>query len=70
MKKSNRIIVQNIPISVTSKEFDDYISLTDMAAAKSEQSKASDVIKNWMRNRMTLEFLGTWEQMYTLSRGV
>ena len=64
MKKSNRIIVQNIPISVTSKEFDDYISLTDMAAAKSEQSKASDVIKNWMRNRMTLEFLGTWEQMY------
>lgn len=64
MKKNNVITVQNIPISVTSKEFSDYICITDMASAKSEQSKASDVIKNWLRNRMTLEFLGTWEQMY------
>ena len=23
-----------------------------------------DVIKNWLRNRNTLEFLGTWEQIY------
>ena len=26
--------------------------------------RAADVIKNWIRNRSTLEFLGTWEQIY------
>ncbi len=25
--------------------------------------RAADSIKNWIRNRTTLEFLGTWEQM-------
>ena len=35
-----------------------------MAAAKSDYSRAADVIKNWLRNRNTLEFLGTWEQIY------
>ena len=34
-----------------------------MAAAKSSESRAADVIKNWLRNRGTLEFLGTWEQI-------
>ena len=62
---SNKIItVQNIPITVTSKEMDDYICITDIAAAKAEQSRAADVVKNWLRNRNTLEFLGTWEQIY------
>ena len=28
--------------------------------------RAADIIKNWIRNRTTLEFLGTWEQMYNL----
>jgi hypothetical protein len=39
----------------------DYICITDMATAKSDNSRAADVIKNWLRNRNTLEFLGTWE---------
>lgn len=44
---SNKIItVQNIPITVTSKEMDDYICITDIAAAKAEQSRAADVVKN------------------------
>ena len=38
--------------------------ITDIAAAKSDDSRAADVIKNWMRNRNTLEFLGAWEQIY------
>ena len=29
-----------------------------------DESRAADVIKNWMRNRNTLEFLGAWEQIY------
>lgn len=43
---------------------DDYICITDMAAAKSEQSRAADVVRNWLRNRTTLEFLATWEEIY------
>ena len=42
----------------------DYICLTDMAKARSDASRAADVIKNWLRSRTTLEFLGTWEVMY------
>ncbi len=62
---SNRIImVQDIPITVASNEADDYICITDIAGAKSEQSRAADVIRNWLRNRSTLEFLSTWEQIY------
>ena len=32
--------------------------------AKEGDSRAADIIKNWIRNRATLEFLGTWEEMY------
>jgi hypothetical protein len=42
----------------------DYISLTDMASAKDGDSRAADVIKNWIRNRYTIEFLGTWEMIH------
>ena len=42
----------------------DYICLTDMAGAKSDEVRAADVIKNWLRNRYTIEFLGTWEQIH------
>lgn len=31
---------------------------------KSDASRAADVIKNWIRTRSTLEFLGTWEKIY------
>ena len=54
----------DIPITVSEADIDDYICITDMAAAKSDISRAADVIKNWLRNRNTLEFLGTWEQIY------
>ncbi len=40
----------------------EYISLTDIAKYKSEAP--NDVIKNWMRNRETLEFLGLWESLH------
>ena len=34
-----------------------------MANAKESESRAADIIKNWIRTRYTLEFLGTWEQI-------
>ena len=66
MSKNRIITVQDIPITVSEADIDDYICITDMAVAKSDSSRAADVIKNWLRNRNTLEFLGTWEQIYNL----
>ena len=43
---------------------DDYISLTVIANSKDGEQRAADIIKNWIRNRGTLEFIGTWEQLY------
>jgi len=56
-----KIKVQNKEITVITLNEKDYISLTDMANAKESESRAADIIKNWLRNRYTLEFLGTWE---------
>lgn len=56
-----KINVQNSEITVISVNQQDYISLTDMANTKESQSRAADIIKNWLRNRYTIEFLGTWE---------
>jgi len=64
MQKNKIITVQNLPITISKEDIDDYICITDIAAAKSDDSRAADVIKNWMRNRNTLEFLGAWEQIY------
>ena len=64
MAKNKIITVQNIPITISNEDGSDYICLTDMANAKESDSRAADIIKNWLRNRYTLEFLGTWEQMY------
>ena len=35
-----------------------------MIKAKDGESRAADIIKNWIRNRSTIEFLGTWESFY------
>jgi len=64
MPKNKTIQVQNIPIAVSTAGGHDFICLTDMANAKEGESRAADIIKNWLRNRYTLEFLGTWEQMH------
>jgi len=64
MEKNATIKVQNIEIGVVSFKESDYISLTDIANSKEGGSRAADVIKNWIRTRTTLEFIGTWEQLY------
>lgn len=40
---------------------EDYISLTDIARYRSDEPK--DVIKNWLRSKSTIEYLGLWEQL-------
>ena len=61
----NRIInVQDVAISISKQEWDDYICITDIAKAKSDSARAADVVRNWLRNRGTLEYLSVWEQIY------
>ncbi len=64
MAKNKKIDVQNIAVTVSNVNGEDYICITDMAKAKTDNSRAADVIKNWIRTRTTLEFLGTWEKIY------
>ena len=61
---NNKLKVQDVEISFATIDNQDYISLTDMAKGKNDEARAADIIKNWIRNRSTLEFLGTWEILY------
>ena len=63
-KKTSLITVQNTPVTIINVDQGDFISLTDMAKARTDAGRAADVIKNWLRSRSTLEFLGTWELLY------
>ncbi len=58
-KKQNKLVVQNIEISLTSIRNEDYICLTDMIKAKDGDFFISD----WLRNANTLEYLGAWEAL-------
>ena len=40
----------------------EYICITDIARYKSSE-RTDDLIRNWLRNRNTIEFLGIWEQL-------
>ncbi len=59
-----KIEVKGTDITVISQNAEDYISLTDIAKTKESDSRAADIIKNWIRNRGTIEFIGTWEQLH------
>lgn len=58
----NTINANGIEIRVSSTDESDYISLTDIAKKRNPEFPA-DVIKNWMRSRSTIEFLGLWEKL-------
>lgn len=57
-----KIDVKGTSVTVISGGADDYISLTDIARYKNSDH-TDDLIRNWLRNRNTLEFLGIWEQL-------
>jgi hypothetical protein len=56
------ILVQEHTVSVMRVGNDDYISLTDIAKYDNQEHPA-DVVKNWLRNKDTIEFLGLWEKI-------
>lgn len=62
MTKNKKIIVKGLEIVTFARNESDFISLTDIARYKGI-AETDDVIKNWMRNRSTIEFLGLWEKI-------
>lgn len=58
----NKLIVQNIEVALTKIDEKDYISLTDIARSKNSDAP-KDVVKNWLRGKHTIEFLGLWEKI-------
>jgi KilA-N domain len=63
LSKSKTIIVKGSEITIFQGGQADYISLTDIARYK-DAEHTDDIIKNWLRNRNTIELLGFWEQMH------
>ena len=60
MAKNKTIVVKGVSITLFTEGTSDFISLTGIA--KSSDGKESfSVIKNWMRSRSTIEYMGLWE---------
>ena len=62
-KKQATIEVKGTEITVLSESSSDFISLTDIARFKNPE-RTDDLIRNWLRNRNTLEFLEIWEKLH------
>jgi hypothetical protein len=62
MAKNKIIFVKGISIATFSLGNEDFISLTDIARNKNAE-EPKDVVKNWMRSRTTIEFIGLWERL-------
>ena len=56
----SKITVKDTEINVTKIIDEDYICITDMLKAKDGDFFVTD----WLRNRNTLEYIGTWESVY------
>lgn len=61
-EKKSTINVQGTAIAIVAQHEEDYISLTDIARHRNAEH-SDDLIRNWLRNRNTVEFLGIWEQL-------
>jgi len=57
-----KINVLNKEITIYSRDEEDYICITDIARYKNSD-RTDDLIRNWLRNRNTIEFLGIWEHL-------
>lgn len=59
---NKKINVKGTEIVIFHEKNEDYISLTDIARYKNSD-EPKDIVKNWMRTKSTIEFLGLWEQI-------
>ncbi len=61
MAKSRKIQVKGVLITVSEKNKEDYISLTDMVSGF---EGGNSLIEKWIRNKNTIEFLAVWENLH------
>ena len=62
--KKDTLEAKGFAIQICTEDFrNDYISLTDIARYKN-MHEPKDVVKNWLRARDTIEFLGLWETIH------
>ena len=62
MAKQNTMTVKDLSVRTLNKNGIDYICITDIARQKNAV-EPKDVVKNWMRKKNTLEYLGLWERL-------
>ena len=62
MAKTTQITVKEVLVRTLIVDGTDYICITDIARQKNP-IEPKDVVKNWMRLKNTLEYLGLWEQL-------
>ena len=64
MSKSQKstIDVRGAAITILSQQEQDFICLTDITRFKNPE-RSDDLVRNWLRNRNTVEFLGVWERL-------
>ncbi len=60
--KTTTLEVKGAAITVLSQKEEDYNCITDIDRLKNVQN-TDDLVRNWLRNRNTIEFLGIWEQL-------
>ena len=63
MAKKSEIIVKDVSIRTMKVNGTDYLCITDIAKQKND-AEPKDVVKNWMRQKNTLEYLGLWERLH------
>jgi hypothetical protein len=62
-EKKQTIEVKGTPFTIMQVNQEDYISLTNIARHKNP-NEPKDIVKNWMRSKTTIEFLGLWEKLH------
>ena len=69
MAKIKKIEIQGNEISVVKLNEEDFISLTDIARHKNQNSTGL-VISHWLSTKYTIEFMGCWEKMHNTNFNV
>jgi hypothetical protein len=60
VNKNKSVVVQGVEIHISTRDDQDYISLTDMVKGF---DAGSSLIEAWLRNKNTIEFIGVWEKI-------
>lgn len=66
MAKTKVIEVFDIEVKIKGLDNNSYISITDIARYKNPD-EPKDIVKNWLRSKNTIEFLGLWEKLHNPS---